>query len=93
MSIQGKQISPKIVLGVMLAGTFFASVSQSMLTSALPTIMHEFGINATLGQLLTTSYIYVLGIEAAFSAFLITRCNVRWLFLGALALFCGGCAL
>lgn len=93
MPIQGKQISPKIVLGVMLAGTFFASVSQSMLTSALPTIMHEFGINATLGQLLTTSYIYVLGIVAAFSAFLIVRCNVRWLFLGALGLFCGGCAL
>ena len=77
----------------MLVGTFFASVSQSMMTSALPTIMHESGIDATLGQLLTTSYIYVLGIVAAFSAFLITRCNVRRLFLGALAIFCAGCAL
>ncbi len=93
MPLLRKQLDPKVVLGIMLTGTFFASVSQSMLTSALPTIMHEFGINATLGQLLTTSYIYVLGIVAAFSAYLITRCNVRRLFLGALALFCAGCAV
>ena len=88
-----KQFSPKVVLVAMLVGTFVASVSQSMLTSALPAVMREFGVDATLGQLLTTSYMYTLGIVAAFSAFLITRCNVRWLFLGALALFAAGCAL
>ena len=93
MPIIRKQFNPKAVLVVMLVGTFFASVSQSMLTSALPTIMHEYAISATLGQLLTTSYIYALGIVAALSAFLITRCNVRRLFLGALALFIVGCVL
>lgn len=88
-----KQFSPKVVLVAMLVGTFVASVSQSMLTSALPAVMREFGVDATLGQLLTTSYMYTLGIVAAFSAFLITRCNVRRLFLGALALFAAGCVL
>ena len=88
-----KQFSPKAVLVTMLVGTFVASVSQSMLTAALPAVMREFGVDATLGQLLTTSYIYTLGIVSAFSAFLVTRCNIRGLFLGALALFAAGCAL
>ena len=35
--------------------------SQSMMTAALPTIMHEFSVGATFGQLLTTGYIFTLG--------------------------------
>lgn len=88
-----KQFSPKVVLVTMLVGTFVASVSQSMLTAALPAIMRDFSVDATLGQLLTTCYIYMLGIVAAFSAYLVTRCNIRRLFLAALALFAAGCAL
>lgn len=57
-----KQFSPKVVLVAMLVGTFVASVSQSMLTSALPAVMREFGVDATLGQLLTTSYMYTLSL-------------------------------
>lgn len=93
MLLLKREINPKVVLMIMLLGTFVASVSQSMLTSALPSVMHEFEIDATLGQLLTTSYIYTLGIVGAFSAFLIVRCNVRHLFLGMLALFAAGCVL
>ena len=40
-----KQFSPKVVLVAMLVGTFVASVSQSMLTSALPAVMREFGVD------------------------------------------------
>lgn len=83
--------SPKVVLFVMLLGTFVSSTAQSMLTAALPSIMDQFAVDATLGQLLTTGYIYVLGIMSAMTAFLLTKCNSRHLFLAALACFVVGC--
>ena len=43
-----------LVIGVMMAGTTAACISQSMMIAALPTIMHDFNVDATLGQLLTT---------------------------------------
>ncbi len=83
--------SPKVVLFVMLLGTFVSSTAQSMLTAALPSIMDEFAVDATLGQLLTTGYIYMLGIMSAMTAFLLTKCNSRHLFLAAVGCFIVGC--
>ena len=77
-----------IVLGVMITGTFIASLSQSMLIAALPTIMEQFGVDATLGQLLTTSYIFTLGLISAMTAALIAK----YLFIAAMACFVIGCA-
>jgi hypothetical protein len=54
-----------LILAVMLVGAFISSLSQSLLTSALPSIMREFAISATVGQWLTTVYILVLGIVTA----------------------------
>ena len=44
-----------LILGIMMLGTGAACISQSMMISALPAIMGEFSVDATLGQLLTTS--------------------------------------
>ena len=84
-------VGPKPMLFVMLVGAFVSSTAYSMLTSALPAIMTEFSVDATLGQLLTTAYIYALGITSAMTAFLITRFSSRTLFLMALGFFVLGC--
>lgn len=76
----------------MMLGTAAACISQSMMISALPTIMREFGVDATLGQLLTTSYIFTLGLISAVSAFLTNRINAKKLFIIALGVFIAGCA-
>ncbi len=86
-----RDTSPKVVLAIMLVGTFVAAASQSMLASSLPAIMADFGIDATLGQMLTTFDVFTIGIIAALSASLIARYNTRYLFLGALVLFLAGC--
>lgn len=80
-----------IVLGVMITGTFIASLSQSMLIAALPTIMVQFGVDATLGQLLTTSYIFTLGLISAMTAALISKFNTKYLFIAAMTCFVIGC--
>ncbi|ETA81462.1 DHA2 family efflux MFS transporter permease subunit [Youngiibacter fragilis] len=78
---------------VMLIGTFVSSLSISLLSSALPRIMKEFSVSATIGQWLSTVYILVLGIVTASSAYLINRFNSKKLFLSGMLLFLTGCAI
>ena len=81
-----------VVLSIMMAGTTAACISQSMMIAALPTIMHEFAVNAALGQLLTTSYIFMLGLISAMTAYLVNRVDAKKLFVAAMLCFVAGCA-
>lgn len=81
------------VLITLLVGGFIGTLSQSMLTSALPSIMKEFDISATLGQWLTTIYVLVLGIVTSATAYLINKYDITKLFISALLLFLGGCGI
>lgn len=88
----GHHDNGKIVAVLMLSG-FVGSLSQNMLTSALPAIMESYRISAAVGQWLTTSYILVMGIITAISAFLFYRFNTKRLVLCSLALFMAGCLI
>ena len=81
-----------LVIGVMMAGTTAACISQSMMIAALPTIMHDFNVDATLGQLLTTAYIFTLGLISAMTAYLVNHVSSKKLFLASMACFTVGCA-
>lgn len=80
------------VLAIMVSGTTAACISQSMMIAALPTIMHEYAVDASLGQLLTTGYIFTLGLISAMTAYLMNRVNSKKLFLTAMGCFVIGCA-
>ena len=75
------------ILVTLMLGAFIASMGQNMLTSALSSIMVEFQISASLGQLLTTGYIMLLGIISALSAFLIRKYSTKSLFLCCMGMF------
>ena len=79
-----------LVIGVMMAGTTAACISQSMMIAALPTIMHDFNVDATLGQLLTTAYIFTLGLISAMTAYLVNHVSSKKLFLASMACFTVG---
>lgn len=83
-------VPPKAVLFIMLGASFVTSAAQSMLSAALPAIMADFAVDATLAQLLTTGYIYVLGILSVLTAFLINNFDSRKLFLASLLCFVAG---
>jgi EmrB/QacA subfamily drug resistance transporter len=87
------RISGRAVLFVMLAASFVTCAAQSMLSAALPSIMVDFSVDATLAQLLTTGYIYVLGILSVLTAFLINGFDSRKLFLASLSFFVVGSVL
>ena len=81
-----------LVLGIMVSGTTAACISQSMMIAALPAVMHEYAISASFGQLLTTAYIFTLGLISAMTAYLMNRIDSKKLFLASMACFTVGCA-
>lgn len=75
-----------MIFAMMLSG-FIGSLSQNMLSSALPAIMEGFGVSAPVAQWLTTGYILVMGIMTAVTAFLFHRFPTRPLVQVSLGLF------
>lgn len=80
----------RVVLGIMVSGTTAACISQSMMIAALPAVMHEYGISASSGQLLTTAYIFVLGLISAMTDYLMNRFDSKKLFFASMASFAIG---
>lgn len=81
------------MIPVLMTGAFLGSLSQNMLTSALPAILTEFRISALVGQWLTTVYLLILGVITVLTADLFQRVRTRLLLEASLLLFAAGCAL
>lgn len=78
---------PYLMLGLLFFATFVAFLNNSLLNVALPTIMHDFKIDYSAVQWLSTGYMLVSGILIPVSAFLLTRFTNRSLFITALSIF------
>lgn len=83
----------RIIVAIVLTGSFISVLSQTVLTSALPVMMRDFNVTANIGQWLTTAYLLVLGVTVPITAFLIRRFTTRHLYLAAMGLFLLGCIL
>ncbi len=67
-----------------------SSFLQTALTTALPPIINDLHISVSDGQWLTSGYSLAMGIMMPLTAFLITRCPTRKLYVGAIGLFLVG---
>lgn len=79
-------INKKILMPVMLLGSFLSILNQTILNVALPDLMNEFEIGPTTVQWLITGFMLVNGILVPVSAFLMKRFTTRQLFLSSMAL-------
>ncbi|SIS39946.1 MDR family MFS transporter [Salimicrobium flavidum] len=84
------QVRKGPMLAVMLIAAFFAILNETLLATALPSIMEEFGITENKVQWLTTAFLLTNGIMIPISAFLIERFSTRKIFLTAIAVFITG---
>lgn len=66
------------------------SMLATSLTTALPPILNDFQISATMGQWLTSGYSLAMGIMMPATAFLIRRFKTKKLYLSAMACFMFG---
>ncbi|MCG7338126.1 DHA2 family efflux MFS transporter permease subunit [Staphylococcus sp. ACRSN] len=79
-----------IMVITMLFGGFFGLLNETLLTTALPSIMREFNIDYTKVQWLTTAFLLVNGVVIPLSAMVIQRYSTRQVFLTAILIFLGG---
>lgn len=87
MSDTQVQKPPYLMLGLLFFATFVAFLNNSLLNVALPTIMHDFGVDYSEVQWLSTGYMLVSGVLIPVSAFLLTKFTNRTLFNFGMAIF------
>ncbi|WP_437272404.1 MDR family MFS transporter [Staphylococcus succinus] len=76
-----------IMIFVMLLGGFFGLLNETLLTTALPSIMKEFNIDYTKVQWLTTAFLLTNGVVVPLSAMIIQRFTTRQVFLTGILIF------
>ena len=89
-------VNRNIVMAVLLSGAFVIILNQTLLNTALPAFMNDFGITANAAQWVTTMFMLVNGIMIPATAFLIQRFTTRTMFFTAMGVFTAGtiiCAL
>ncbi|WP_394215245.1 MDR family MFS transporter [Brachybacterium vulturis] len=80
-------VNPFLVMAVLLAGAFVIILNQTLLNTALPAFMVDFGISANTAQWVTTLFMLVNGIMIPATAFLIQKFTTRTMFFAAMGIF------
>ncbi|PHK49585.1 MDR family MFS transporter [Staphylococcus edaphicus] len=81
------QKTKMIMILMMLFGGFFGLLNETLLTTALPSIMKDFNIDYTQVQWLTTAFLLTNGVVVPLSAMIIQRFSTRQVFLTAIFIF------
>jgi len=82
--------NPNVVMAVLLVGAFVIILNQTLLNTALPAFMADFGITANAAQWVTTLFMLVNGIMIPATAFLIQKFTTRTMFFAAMGVFALG---
>lgn len=90
MNTSTPQVNKKILMPVLLLGSFLSILNQTVLNVALPDLMKEFAITATTVQWLITGFMLVNGILVPVTAFLMQRFTTRQLFVSSMLLLLVG---
>ncbi|HEY4536184.1 MAG TPA: MFS transporter, partial [Enteractinococcus sp.] len=88
-----KSVNRNVVLAVLVSGAFVVILNQTLMNTALPALMDDFGITANSAQWVTTIFMLVNGIMIPITAFFIQRFTTRSLFFAAMGLFSLGTLL
>lgn len=80
----------KIALSVLFASTFTVILNEMLMGVALPAVMADLGITASLGQWLTTGYMLTMAVVIPATGFLTERFRMRTVYTLAMSLFTVG---
>lgn len=75
------------IVFIMILGAFLATLNQTIMSVALPSLMIDFNISASTAQWLTTGYMLVNGVLIPITAFLMHRFTTRELFQSSMIIF------
>ncbi|MHA8262483.1 MDR family MFS transporter [Lactobacillaceae bacterium Melli_B3] len=83
----GKPYNRILLIISLLVGTFCTILNQTLLATAYPKLMDVFNIDTSTVQWLTSGFLMVNGILIPVTAWLSSRINTKWLYIGAMSIF------
>ncbi|MRH43746.1 DHA2 family efflux MFS transporter permease subunit [Aquibacillus halophilus] len=86
--VQG--LDRKMIVAVLISGGFISILNQTLMATAIPHVMDDFGITENTAQWLTTIFMLTNGVMIPITAFLIETFTTRKLFMTAMSIFAVG---
>lgn len=83
----------RTVIGVLLVSTFVVILNETIMSVALPVLMHDLRVDASTGQWLTAGFLLTMAVIIPVTGFLIKRVPTRVLYGVAMTLFSAGTLL
>ncbi|MQA01906.1 MAG: DHA2 family efflux MFS transporter permease subunit [Streptosporangiales bacterium] len=77
----------RTVIGVLLVSTFVVVLNETIMSVALPVIMKDLNVTASVGQWLTAGFLLTMAVIIPITGFLIRKVPTRTLYLAAMTLF------
>ena len=76
-----------LIFGDLIVSGIATSILSTAMTTALPSLMEDFGVSTDIGQWATSGYSLAMGMVMPLTAFLITRFPTKKLYMTAIAGF------
>ncbi|HEX8550207.1 MAG TPA: MDR family MFS transporter [Abditibacteriaceae bacterium] len=78
------------IIGVLLVAAFIVILNETIMNVAVPKLMEELQITASVAQWLSTGFMLTMAIIIPTTGFLIQKFTTRTLFVAAMTMFCIG---
>ncbi|TQM36795.1 DHA2 family efflux MFS transporter permease subunit [Pseudonocardia cypriaca] len=83
----------RAMIGVLLVSTFVVLLNETIMSVALPVLMADLQVGASVGQWLTAGFLLTMSVVIPITGFLIRRVPTRTLYAAAMLLFSTGTLL
>lgn len=80
----------KLVIGLLLVSAFVVILNETIMGVALPHLMSDLQISASMAQWLTTAFMLTMAVVIPVTGYLLQRLNTRPVFILAMTLFSAG---
>jgi len=83
----------RLVIALLLVSTFVVFLNETIMSVAIPHLMTDLGVEASVAQWLTTAFLLTMAVVIPITGFLLQRLNTRPMFLLAMSVFTVGTLL
>jgi len=83
----------RLVIALLLVSTFVVFLNETIMSVALPRLMHDLGVSAGAVQWLTTAFLLTMAVVIPVTGFLLQRFHTRPMFVLAMSVFSAGTAV
>lgn len=81
------------VIWLLIAAAFVVILNETIMSVAIPVLMHDLRIDAQTAQWLSTGFMLAMAVVIPLTGFLLERLTTRTVFIMAMSLFCAGTLL